>query len=379
MSPRLNPRAQRLRGLARKEVLQITRDPSALLIAFLLPFILLFINGFGLSLDAHRLKLAVVTEAGSAPLRGIEQALDASPYLDVYWEPSGQAALTALDTGNVRGILTLRQDFIQRLERPTRWPAQAQLAVNATDPNTARLLTGYVQGAFSAWLADTMTERRFAPPGGIGLETRFWYNPDLRSSDFIVPGIIALVMSMTGTLLTALIVSREWERGTMESMLASPATMAELVGAKLGVYFVLGMASMAMAALLTVTVFGVPLRGSVLVLTLTAALFLIFALAQGLFISTLARNQFVAAQLSFLTTMMPAMMLSGMLFDIASMPRWLQLITCFIPARYFVSALQTLFLAGDIWSVLLPNLFGLFAAAAITIAATLAVTHRRLD
>jgi ABC-2 type transport system permease protein len=136
---------------------------------------------------------------------------------------------------------------------------------------------------------------------------------------------------------------------------------------------------MAMAALLTVTVFGVPLRGSVLVLTLTAALFLIFALAQGLFISTLARNQFVAAQLSFLTTMMPAMMLSGMLFDIASMPRWLQLITCFIPARYFVSALQTLFLAGDIWSVLLPNLFGLFAAAAITIAATLAVTHRRLD
>jgi ABC-2 type transport system permease protein len=211
------------------------------------------------------------------------------------------------------------------------------------------------------------------------LETRFWYNPDLRSSDFIVPGIIALVMSMTGTLLTALIVSREWERGTMESMLASPATMTELVGAKLGVYFVLGMASMAMAALLTVTVFGVPLRGSVLVLTLTAALFLIFALAQGLFISTLARNQFVAAQLSFLTTMMPAMMLSGMLFDIASMPRWLQLITCFIPARYFVSALQTLFLAGDIWSVLLPNLFGLFAAAAITIAATLAVTHRRLD
>jgi ABC-2 type transport system permease protein len=375
----MSPRAQRLRGLAHKEMLQIIRDPSALLIAFLLPFILLFINGFGLSLDAHRLKLAVVTEAGSSPVRGIEQALDASPYLDIYWAPSGRAAESALDSGEVRGILTLRQDFAQRLERPERWPAQAQLAVNATDPNTARLLAAYVQGAFSSWLSDTMTERVLVPPGAIDLETRFWYNPDLRSADFIVPGIIALVMSMTGTLLTALIVAREWERGTMESMLASPATMAELVGAKLGVYFVLGMASMAMAAVLTVTVFGVPLRGSVLVLTLTSALFLIFALAQGLFISTIARNQFVAAQLSFITTMLPAMMLSGMLFDIASMPRWLQLITCFIPARYFVAALQTLFLAGNVWSVLLPNLAGLAVAAAIAIAATLAVTHRRLD
>ncbi|MDD2705875.1 MAG: ABC transporter permease subunit, partial [Acidocella sp.] len=201
----------------------------------------------------------------------------------------------------------------------------------------------------------------------------------LRSADFIVPGVIVLVMSMTGTLLTALIVAREWERGTMESMLASPASMAELVGAKLGTYFVLSMGSMAMSVLITVFVFGVPLRGSLFSLFFTAALFLIFALAQGLFISTLARNQFVAAQVAFLTTMMPALMLSGMLFDIASMPHWLQIVTYAIPARYFVSALQTIFLAGDIWSVLLPDLAGLAISAAITVAATLAVTHRRLD
>jgi ABC-2 type transport system permease protein len=375
----VSPRRQRLRGLVRKEMLQILRDPSALLIAFLLPVVLLFVIGFGLSLDAHKLKLAAVIEAGSEPVRGISEALDASPYLDVYWAPSGQAARLALDSGKVRGILTMREDFAERLVNPERWPAQAQLAVNATDPNTGTLLSGYVQGAFSSWLAGTMTEDVLTPPGGIALETRFWYNPDLRSADFIVPGIIVLVMSMTGTLLTALIVSREWERGTMESMLAAPASMVELVGAKLGVYFVLGMASMAMAAILCVTVFGVPLRGSVLLLALISAMFLIFALAQGLFISTIARNQFVSAQLAFLSTMMPAMMLSGMLFDIASMPRWLQMITWFIPARYFVSALQTLFLAGNVWSVILPNLLALAVAAVLATAATLAVTHRRLD
>jgi ABC-2 type transport system permease protein len=362
-----------------KETLQIVRDPSALLIAFLLPFILLCINGFGLSLDAHHIKVAAVVEAGASPTRSVEQALNSSPYLSVYWAPSAQAAQTALDTNQVRGILTLRQDFGQRLARPMRWPATAQLAVNATDPNTARLLAGYVQGAFSVWVQDNMTEHRLRAPGGVELEARYWYNPQLNSADFIVPGVIALVMSMTGTLLTALIVAREWERGTMESMLASPAGMAELVGAKLGTYFVLSMGSMAMSVLITVFVFGVPLHGSLFSLFLAAALFLVFALAQGLFISTLARNQFVAAQVAFLTTMMPAMMLSGMLFDIASMPHWLQIVTYAIPARYFVSALQTIFLAGDIWSVLLPNLAGLAISAAVTVAATLAITHRRLD
>jgi ABC-2 type transport system permease protein len=375
----LTPRLQRLRGLVVKETLQIVRDPSALLIAFLLPFILLCINGFGLSLDAHHIKVAAVVEAGASPTRSVEQALNSSPYLSVYWAPSAQAAQTALDTNQVRGILTLRQDFGQRLARPMRWPATAQLAVNATDPNTARLLAGYVQGAFSVWVQDNMTEHRLRAPGGVELEARYWYNPQLNSADFIVPGVIALVMSMTGTLLTALIVAREWERGTMESMLASPAGMAELVGAKLGTYFVLSMGSMAMSVLITVFVFGVPLHGSLFSLFLAAALFLVFALAQGLFISTLARNQFVAAQVAFLTTMMPAMMLSGMLFDIASMPHWLQIVTYAIPARYFVSALQTIFLAGDIWSVLLPNLAGLAISAAVTVAATLAITHRRLD
>jgi ABC-2 type transport system permease protein len=370
---------QRLRGLIIKEALQIWRDPSSLMIAFLLPFILLIIFGYGLSLDARHVRLAAVVEAGAEPTLGLEQALDSSPYLDVSWAPSEQAAQTALATGQVRGILFLRQDFAERLENPNRWPAQAQLAVNATDPNTAMLLQGYVEGAFTVWLQDVGTEQALSGGGGADLEPRYWYNPQLDSDNFIVPGVIALIMAMTGTLLTSLIVAREWERGTMESMLASPAGLAELAGAKLITYFVLSMLSMTMAVVMAVFVFGVPLRGDVLTLGATAALFLVFSLGQGLLISTLTRSQFVAAQLAFISTMMPAFMLSGMIFDISAMPRWLQLLTYLFPARYFVEALQTLFLAGDVWAVVLPDMLGLGIAAAVLIAATLAVTRRRLD
>ncbi len=371
--------AMRLRGLMRKEITQILRDPSAILIAFLMPIVLLVVNGFGLSLDASNMNLAVVIAAPEETARGLLQAMDASPYLSVQRAASMHAAEAALTRGEVRGILTLREDTVARLRRPALWPATAGLAVNATDPNTARLLEGYVSGAVSVWLSGQAHELRRLPTGGISLQIRDWFNPELHSAAFIVPGIIAMVMTMTGTLLTALIVAREWERGTMESMLASPARMTELIAAKLICYFALGMLSMVGAVLLGIGLFHVPFRGSLLMLGLASALFLVFALGLGLFISTLSRSQFVASQLAFLTTMMPAMMLSGMLFDIAAMPRWLQLVTYAVPARYLVSILQTLFLAGDVWPVLLTNLAGLAAAAVLAVAATVAVTHRRLD
>ncbi len=368
-----------LRGLAYKEILQVIRDPSALLIAFLLPVILLVVNGYGISLDARDLRLAVVIHQPDELSREVVQALANSPYLRVETVAGTEAATQRMIAGQARGILVLPADFSERLARSARWPAQAQILVNATDPNTGRILEGYVSGAIQAWMAGHLHERRLIPTGGVALESRYWFNPALRSGDFIIPGMIAFVMSMTGTLLTAMIVAREWERGTMEAMLASPARMGELIVAKLGVYFVLGMMAMAGSLAMAVLAFGVPFRGSLLALTLASALFLLFALSLGLFISTLARNQFVAAQLSFLTTMLPAMMLSGMVFDIASMPAWLQAVTYAVPARYLVSILQTLFLAGTVWPVLLPNLAGLAAAAALAIGATVAVTRRRLD
>jgi ABC-2 type transport system permease protein len=369
----------RMHGLVLKEVKQIVRDPSAILIAFLMPVVLLIVNGFGINFDANHMKVAVVIAAPEETVRGMLQALAASPYLDPIRFPDARSAEAEVVRGNVRGMLVVREDFSQRLARSAHWPATAELAVNATDPNTARILEGYISGALSTWLAGEAMERRLISNDDITLQYRYWFNAELRSADAIVPGIIAMVMTMTGTLLTALIVAREWERGTMESMLASPAGMAEMIFAKLGCYFILGMASMVMAVLMAIGLFGLPFRGGVIALLAASALFLMFALGLGLFISTLARNQFVAAQLAFLATMLPAMMLSGMLFDIASMPHWLRIVTYAVPARYLVSILQTLFLAGDVWAVILPNLMGLGMAAALAVGATLLVTRRRLD
>jgi ABC-2 type transport system permease protein len=375
----MTPALTRLRGLLRKEILQVVRDPSSLLIAFLLPVVLLLVNGYGVSLDARNMRLAVVMQAQAEDSREIIQALAASPYLAPVAAASTEQGERMLMAGDVRGILVLREDFSARLMRPLRWPARAQLLSNATDPNTARILEDYVQGALTSWAAGRAQEKRLLPPGGIALEHRFWFNPELRSADFIVPGMVAYVMAMVGTLLTALVVAREWERGTMESMLASPARMGEIIAARLICYYGLGMLGMAVSVLMAILVFDVPFRGSLLVLGAAASLFLLFALALGLFISTLARSQFVAAQLAFLTTMLPALMLSGMLFDIVSMPAWLQALTYIFPARYLVSILQTLFLAGTVWPLILPNLAALGLAALVAVGATMAVTRRRLD
>lgn len=371
--------AMRMRGLLRKEIKHVLRDPSAIMIAFLMPVVLLLVNGYGISLDAYHMPVAVVIEAPEEAARGMLQAMDASPFLSVQRAASEHDAEAALTTGQVRGILVIRRDFVEHLRRKAAWPATAALSVNATDPNTARILEGYVTGALAVWLDGQSTELRRALTGGIDLQYRDWFNPELHSADFIVPGVIAMVITMAGTLLTASGVAREWEHGTMEAMLASPARMAELILAKLGCNFVLAMGSMALSVLLAMELFNVPFRGGFLALSLAAALFLTFALSFGLFISTLTRNQFVAGQLAFLTTMMPAMMLSGMLFDIAAMPRWLQLVTFIVPARYLVSILQTMFLAGDIWAVILPNLAALAISAAVAVLATLAITRRRLD
>ena len=274
--------AMRMHGLMLKEIKQIIRDPSAILIAFLMPVVLLIVNGFGISFDANHMKVAVVIAAPEESVRGMLQALKASPYLDPIAMADTHAAEAAVVQGDVRGMLVVREDFSQRMARSSRWPAPAELAVNATDPNTARILEGYISGALGTWLGGQSIERRLAVSGDIELQHRYWFNPELRSADAIVPGIIAMIMTMTGTLLTALIVAREWERGTMESMLASPAGMAELIFAKLGCYFVLGMGSMAMSVLMAIGLFGLPFRGGIPALMAASALFLVFALGLGI-------------------------------------------------------------------------------------------------
>ena len=367
---------RRLRGLVRKEWLQVRRDPSAIAIAFVLPVVLLFLFGYGVSLDAEDVPVAVVLEESSPAANDFVTALDASAYFAPRVMRDRPSAERALLAGRADAIVVLRADLAERLYGPG--PAPIQTIVDGTNANRARTVQGYLRGAWQRWLAHRRAAEGHGETPAVRLESRVWYNPGVDSSHFIVPGLVAIILTLIGALLTALVVAREWERGTMEALFATPVRPREILLGKLIPYFLLGMGGMALSVVMAVTLFQVPLRGSVLVLTAAAAVFMVTAVGMGIFISTLARNQFVAAQAAIMITMLPAIILSGFIFDIAAMPQWVQATTYLVPARYFVSILQTLFLAGDVWPVIGPNLAALALFAAALLALSARGTRKRL-
>lgn len=367
----------RLRGLIRKEFLQIMRDPSSIAIAFLMPIFLLLLFGYGVSLDSEHIPLALVVEQPSADTAEFSAAFHQSLYFDPVAYPSTKDAEQAMMAGKVLAIVVLRQDFAKQLRDPGGAPIQ--LIVNGVDANSARLVSGYVQGTWGKWLEHYAQQRgqKFEAP--LQMEQRVWFNSELRSRNYLVPGLIAIIMTLTGALLTAMVMSREWERGTMEALLVTPLSMSEVIVGKLLPYFILGMGGLVLAVSMALFLFGVPLRGSLWVLIATSALFLITALGMGLLISTVARSQFVAGLLAIVTTFLPAFILSGFIFDIGSMPTAVQMITHIVAARYYVSILQTVFLAGNVWSVILPNALGLVILASVFLGLTWRNARKRLE
>jgi ABC-2 type transport system permease protein len=368
---------RRLRALMRKESLQVVRDPSSIAIAFVLPLILLLLFGYGVSLDIRHLPVAVVIEDMSPDARNLFESFSNSPYIRPISMTNAREAEAALIRGDVNGIVVLRGDASRRYLGGS--TTAAQVIVNGVDANTARFVGAYARGAAAVWLEQDLRRRGQSAASGAVVEHRVWFNDEVRSTNFLVPGVVAIVMTLIGALLTALVVAREWERGTMETMLVTPAGMAELILARLAVYFTLGMGGMAISVAMGVFLFGVPLRGSFAALALVTAVFLLGALGLGLLISAFARNQFVAGQIAIVVSYMPAFILSGFIFDIESMPQAAQWVTALIPARYFVTCLQTLFLAGDVWSVVLPNTAVLAVFAALFLGLTALSTRRRLD
>lgn len=369
--------AMRLKGLVRKEFLQIVRDPSSIAIAFVMPIFLLVLFGYGVSLDADHIPVALVAEEPSADTADFLAALEASHYFSPRHARTLAEAEQALLDGRVDAIVHLRADFSQRLRRPDGAPIQ--VIVNGVDANNARLAQGYVEGAWGAWLNRRAVQRGMELSTPVQLQQRVWFNSELRSRNYLVPGLVAIIMTLIGALLTALVMAREWERGTMEALLVTPASMTEILLGKLVAYFVLGTGGMLLSVGLAVFLFDVPLRGSFWVLWVCASLFLLAALGMGLTISTLARNQFVAGQIAIIATFLPAFLLSGFIFDIDSMPAMVQNITHVIVARYFVAIVQTLFLAGDVWSVVLPNALALLVMAAIFLGITWRKSRKRLE
>ncbi len=339
-------RGRRFIALVRKESYQAIRDPSTILIAFVLPLILLFLFGYGVSLDTTRTRIGLVLEQATPLTQDLAASFQASRYFSVTVGRDRRMFEDDLVLGNVRGIVVIPADFATDYAAGNH--PQIQVLVDGSDPNTANFVQNYVQGAVANWERQRQSETVAAGPP-ISIEQRFWFNPELTSRNFLVPGSIAIVMTLVGTLLTSLVVAREWERGTMEAMMATPVTSAELLAGKILPYFLLGLASMTLCVLLAVFLFGVPFRGSVIALYALSAAFLIPALGQGLLISTATKNQFLASQLALISAFLPAFLLSGFLFEINSMPEIIQWITIIVPARYLIPSLQTVFLAGDIW------------------------------
>jgi ABC-2 type transport system permease protein len=367
----------RLRGLIRKEFLQVLRDPSSLGIAFVLPVILLLLFGYGVSLDAEHVPIALVVDKPTAETSSLCGAFGQSFYFDPVYLHGMNEALQALASHRVDAVVYLREDFSRKLWSPGR--ASIQLILNGVDANTARIISGYVEGVYGNWLEDKADENNRTLNIPVRIKQRVWFNSELRSRNFLVPGLIAVIMTLIGALLTALLMAREWERGTMEALMVTPVTIREILIGKIVPYFILGMGGMALSVVMAVWQFDVPLRGSIWVLLLGTSLFLLTALGMGLLISTLARNQFVAGQVAIITTFLPAFILSGFIFDIGSMPAVIRAITYLIPARYFVAILQTVFMAGDVWPVILPNALALMVMAMGFIGLTRKKTYKRLD
>ena len=374
---------RRMDVMARKEVVQILRDPRSLAIVILMPAILVLLFGYGVSLDLKGMPVFVYDQEGSQQSRDLVERFKASKYFHVAGHVDNYTALKrAIDDGHAQMGLVIPWNFSQRLQGGG--AQQVQAIVDATDDNSANILIGYAQGVVQGYSSEVQidwlrTRGIAAQTAGLNVETRTWYNEELDSSAFIIPGVLALVMSVIGAFLTSLTIAREWERGTMEQLISTPVSAAEIMLGKLAPYFTLGLLDTAISACVAIYWFRVPFRGSFVTLFVSSAMFLIVVLSLGFFISVLAKSQFAASQIALIVTFLPAFLLSGFLFSIEQMPTVLQWITHLIPARYYVSVLKKIFLKGTATSLLYADLVPL---AVFTVLLALLATrsfHKRLD
>ena len=359
----------RVLAVARKEVVQILRDSRSLIIVLIMPVVLVLLFGYGVNLDFKGLPVYVYDRDGSQQSQNLLKRFQASEYFEVVRVVNDYPALTrSLDDGHAKMGIVIPWDFSQRLSDGR--SIEIQAIVDGTDDNTANVLIGYAQAVVQGYSVnmqlDWLRNRGQAvPPTPVSVETRTWYNEDLESSAFIVPGVLALVMSVIGAFLTSLTIAREWERGTMEQLISTPVTPVEIMLGKLAPYFVIGMFDVIICAVIAVCWFHVPFRGSFPNLLLSSAMFLVVVLALGFYVSVIAKSQLAASQIALLSTFLPAFLLSGFLFPIEQMPVVLQWITRILPPRYYVSVLKKIFLKGTPTALLYAELVPLAVFALV--------------
>ena len=373
----------RLWAVARKEFIHVIRDPRSLAISIAIPMLMLILFGYALSLDVDNVPLVVWDQSASPASRDFISHFTGSRYFSLKNYVDSYSQLErAIDTRQAMVGLVVPVDFAQQLDAGR--PASAQLLVDGSDSNTASIAIGYAEVVSQTYSQQVVVERiqrlgGKAPRNTIDVEPRVWFNAELESKNYIIPGLIAVIMMIIASMLTSLTVAREWERGTMEQLISTPIKAPELILGKLVPYFAIGMLDVLLAVLMGQFMFHVPLRGSVVLLFVMAAVFLAGALSLGILISILMKNQLLASQAAMVLTYLPAFLLSGFMFAISNMPKPLQWITYLIPARYFISLLKGIYLKGVGLKVLWPDAILLLVFAVTLMFLANARFRKRLD
>ena len=342
---------RRVRAIAKKEIIQVLRDPRSLMVVLLMPLMQMALLGYGVNLDIKHVPICVFDREGSQQSQSVMKAFQASLYFQIVEsERDYDGVKRAIDAGHCKMAVVVPPDFSQNLASTN--SASVQAILDATDDNTANVALGYarsVVGAFSGnvQLQRTQSLGQQPPVTPAVAQYRVWYNEDLISRNFIMPGVVALVLALVGAQLTSLTISREWERGTMEVLVSTPVTRMELMTGKILPYFFIGMLDAALCLVIAVFWFEAPFRGAVTTLFLTTSLFLIVVLGLGYFISASIKSQIGASQIALVVTLLPTTLLSGFAFPIEQMPAPVQAITYLVPARYYFSILKAIFLKGS--------------------------------
>jgi ABC-2 type transport system permease protein len=372
----LTARVWRIWALVKKEVRQILRDPSSIAVGVVMPVLLILLFGYGLTLDVKNVPVAVVLEDTSPDAIELASTFQLSPYFHAQLMTSMAQAEDLILASQVDGIIRIRPDFSRQMRSGD---AEVQILAHGRDANRARIIQGYAQGAVGQWNARRIAEGQNVSSGPVVVQDRLWFNEANESRYFLVPGLVVLVMTVLGALLTALVVAREWEQGTFEALFVTPVRAGEILLSKVLPYLGLGIFGLVLCLLAAKFLFQVPFLGSLWVLSLGSLLYLLVALGIGLLISSTVKAQFVASLIVVVAAFIPALMLSGFLFELHNLPVAVRFLSYLFPARYFVALLQTVLLAGDVWPIILPNLAVLAGMAMLLFALTRVGFKKQLD
>ncbi len=369
---------RRLKALVSKEFKQLLRDNSSLMIGIAVPILLIFLMGYGISMDVKRVPTAVVIDDPSPTVEDMLSFMEGSEYFEPYYPTSMKDAVSLMDSRTVDAIVRIPSDFTESLYQHR---ANVQIILYGVDASNANVMKGYLEGAINGWLA--RNQQKFMGSGqrvgAITVVNRMWFNDANTSTWYFIPGLIVLVITISGVFLTSMVMAKEWERGTLEALFVTPVKVLEILLSKMIPYFCVAMVGFSLCVAASQLLFDVPMHGSFIIILLCTMLYLFVALGVGLMISSITKNQFLASQMALVLSMMPTMMLSGFLFDLRSVPLVVKMVGYALPPTYYMQLLKTLFLAGNNWSLILKNCTILVLYAIFFISMAFRVTQKRVE